>query len=614
MARRLTTILAADIAGFSRLVGSDEEGVVEDQRRQRTELIDPLLRKHNGRIANTAGDSLLIEFPSAVEAVRCAVELQNEMETWNSSIAEDRRIEYRIGLNVGDVLAEGDDLLGDGVNIAARLETLAPAGGIVISRAVRDQVRDKLDVPLHDLGEISVKNIARPIRAFQLLRNGEAPISAERPASRRWRLPAVSAAAALALVVGIGSQFGFFGPNLLSGGGSEIALSAKPSVAVLPFTNLGGDDSQAYFTDGFTKAITTNISKFEDLFVVSSFSAFQFRDTEKPPKEIAQELGVRYLLTGDVQSGGDALRVNAQLIDADTGTALWAERYALPRSDVFDLQDDLSGKIAGTLIEQIEASARTVERTNMSAYDLVLRAVFTSISKEGLLSNIAMLERAILLDPDYSRAYAELSDRYLLLWRHSLADDLDDALRKARAAGTRAIELNNNSAESRLTLAKIYLYADLDHELALATISKALEINPNDADLMVQMAQTLAFMGRGSEAVTWIEKAMHQNPLHPAWYNWNAGFVYAKAGAHERAILESKKALAAYKSSASIRRVLIFSHAELGEWDEAKRYAAEILERTPEFRLSTHMRNAPHMKPDELEHLMEVFHEAGLPK
>lgn len=614
MTRRLTTILAADIANFSRLVGVDEEGVVSDQRRQRVELIDPFLLEHNGRIANTAGDSLLIEFPSAVEAVRFAVALQNGMDTWNSDVALDRRIEYRIGLNVGDVLADGEDLFGDGVNIAARLEALAPPGGIILSRTARDQVRDKLDVSLHDLGEISAKNIERPVRAFHLLRDGDTPMRVDRPKTGRWRIAALTAAMGIALVVGIAAQYGLLGPMFQNGSESEIALSEKPSVAILPFAKLGGDDSQAYFTDGFTKAITTNISKFEDLFVVSSFSAFQFRNTEQHPKEIAQQLGVRYLLTGDVQSSEEALRVNAQLIDANTGTAAWAERYEVPLSDIFDLQDDLSGKIAGTLIEQIEASARRVERTNLSAYDLVLRAVFTGISKESLLADVDKLERAILLDPNYSRAYAELSDRYLLLWRHSLADDLDDAMRKARAAGRRAIELNTNSAESRLTLAKIYLYADLDHELALATISKALEINPNDADLMVQMAQTLAFMGRGNQAAEWIEKAMRQNPLHPAWYNWNAGFVYGKAGDHERAILEGKKALAVYKSSDSIRRVLIFSYAELGQWDEAKRYAAEILAQTPEFRLSTHMRNAPHMIPGELRHLMEVFEKAGLPK
>lgn len=613
MARRLTTILAADISGFSRLVGIDEEGVVAAQRQQRTELIDPLIREHSGRIANTAGDSLLIEFPSAVEAVRCAVAIQDGIAAWNTDIAESRRIEYRIGVNVGDVLAEGEDLLGDGVNIAARLEALAPPGGIVLGRAARDQVRDKLNIVLHDLGEIPVKNITRPVRAFQALRDGDTPIRVARPRVRQWRLPALSAVVALVLVFGISWQSGLLGYLSPSGSGSGLVLPAKPSIAVLPFVNLSADNSRAYFIDGFTKAITTNISKFEDLFVVSSFSAFKFRDTEKRPAEIAQQLGVRYLLTGDVQPGEDVLRVNAQLADASNGTTIWAERYEVPRADIFDVQDDLSGRIAATLIDRVEAAARGVERTSPSAYDLVLRAKFTSISKEALQANIEKLERAIVLDPNYSRAYSALSDRYLLLWRHSLADDPDVALNRARTAATRAIELNNNSAASRDTLAKIYLYADLDHYLALATISKALEINPNDADLMVQMAQTLAFMDHDQEAIEWIEKAKRQNPLHPAWYEWNAGFIYAMAGDYDRAILESKEALAVYKTSASIRRTLIFSHGELGEWDDANRYAAEILERTPGFRLSTHMRNSPIMDPDERQHVMDVLHKAGLP-
>lgn len=389
------------------------------------------------------------------------------------------------------------------------------------------------------------------------------------------------------------------------------------TIAVLPFANIGGDDSQMYFTDGFTKAITTNISKFEDLFVISSFSAFKYRGSEKQPRVIADELGVHYLLTGDVRPGPDKILINAQLTDAHSGKALWAERYDARRTDVFDLQDDLSAKIAATLVERMETvttrRARSADRARLNAYELLLRAANPKVEKDALYEAIHLIEQAVRIDPDFSRAYAEMAENYMLLWRHSLSDDHDATLRKARAVATRAIELDNNSYRSHQVLSMIYLYADKDHSQAHASIARALEINPNEADLMVRMATLLGFMNRDAEAITWSEKAMRQNPLHPAWYHWNAAFVHAVAGENGRAVLESKKALAVYKTSASIRRILIAAHGDLGQWDEAKRYASEIMSHNPEFRLSTHMRNSPFQDPVERERYWNLFRRAGLP-
>lgn len=321
---------------------------------------------------------------------------------------------------------------------------------------------------------------------------------------------------------------------------------ADRSIAVLPFDNVGGDNSQAYFTDGFTKAITTNISKFEDLFVVSSFSAFKYRDSKKTPAEIAGELGVRYLLTGDVRPGQDKLIINAQLTDVSDGKSLWAERYEAPRADIFEMQNDLSGKIAGTLVQRVETvtatQARSARVTDLNAYELVLRASIVKVEKKALIESLGLIEQAIKLDPGFPGAHAQLANSYLLLWRHSLADDPDEMLRRARSAATRAIELDNNSYLSHQVLSLIYLYADKDHAQALASITKALKVNPNEADLMIRMGTLLGFMNRDAEAILWVEKAMLQNPLHPAWYEWNAGFVYAVAGDSERAIVASKKA------------------------------------------------------------------------
>ncbi len=400
---------------------------------------------------------------------------------------------------------------------------------------------------------------------------------------------------------------------------ADSSKSSKPgaTIAILPFENMGGDNSQAYFTDGFTKAITTNISRFEDLFVVSSFSAFKYRDSKKLPAQIARELGVRYLLTGDVQPGRDKLIINAQLTDVNDGKSLWAERYEAPRADIFEMQGKLSAKIAGTLVQRVESDttrrAQSANFTDLNAYELVLRASNVKVEKTALIESLGLIEQAIKLDPSSPGAHAQLANSHLMLWRHSLTNDPDEMLRRARSAATRAIELDNNSYLSHQVLSLIYLYADKDHVQALASMTKALKINPNEADLMIRMGTLLGFMNRDAEAIEWVEKAMIQNPLHPAWYEWNAGFVYAVAGDNERAIIESKKALEVYKTSASIRRILIAAHAQLGQWSEAKRYASEIIEHSPRFRLSTHMRNSPFQDPTEREHFWTLFRQAGLP-
>ena len=296
---------------------------------------------------------------------------------------------------------------------------------------------------------------------------------------------------------------------------------------------------------------------------------------------------------------------------------LWAERFEAPRTGVFEIQNDLSAKIAATLVQRVESTtaqnARSAKVTDLSAYELVLRASNVKIEKVALIEALGMIEQAIKLAPNYPGAHAQMANSHLLLWRHSLADDLDGALRRARSAATRAIELDNNSYLSHQVLSLIYLYADKDHALALASLTRALKVNPNAANLMIRMATLLGFMNRDAEAIEWAEKAMRQNPFHPAWYEWNAGFVYAVAGENERAILESKKALAVYVTSASIRRVLIAAHGQLDQWDEAKRYAAEIVTQFPKFRLSTHMRNSPFQDPVEREHYWTLFRKAGLP-
>lgn len=404
---------------------------------------------------------------------------------------------------------------------------------------------------------------------------------------------------------------------ILAGVFSSAQTERKPSIAVLPFNILGEDTDQAYFADGIVKAITTNLSKFEGLFVVSSFSAFQYRGSQDPPDQVAEALGVRYLLSGDVQTGPDQILINAQLTNAVDGMSLWSESYAAPRTDVFKLQEDLSARIASTLVERVETAtsqwARTRTAADLTAYELVLRSGSPKIEREGLNEAIALLDQAIVLSPEMTLAHSIKAQNYLMLWRHSLAIDLDEALQQARASAAHAIELDNNSYQAYHVLGQINLYADQDHAQALANLTRALEINPNEADLMVRMATLLGFMNRDDEAIRWIEKAFRQNPLHPVWYHWNSAFVYVVAEEDEKGIVASKKALAVYASSASIRRILIAAHGKRDEWEQAEGYAAEIMAQFPDFRLSTHMRNSPFQDQAEKERYWELFRRAGLP-
>ncbi|MBX2870151.1 MAG: winged helix-turn-helix domain-containing protein [Acidiferrobacterales bacterium] len=389
------------------------------------------------------------------------------------------------------------------------------------------------------------------------------------------------------------------------------------SLAILPFRNTNVDVDQTYFAEAMTKAITTNVSKFEGLFVVSDYSAFKYRDTDISTQQIAEELGVRYLFAGGVLPGPEKLRVDAQLIDGETGRVVWAEQFKVPRKDVFLVQEELSAKLATSLVSQVEIATEQLswqrERTNLNAYELLLRADLPKIERHTLNEGIALLQNAVEIDPNFSQAHALIGHYYMLLWRHSLAKDLELALTSARKWTAHALSINGLSHEAYKTLGTIQLYADEDHDAALASLNRSLEINPNDADTMVKMATLLTFMDQHTEANYWIDKAYQQNPLHPTWYNWNASFVYAVTGQYERANIAAQKALVVFESSASIRRILIYGYAMLDDWDTARRYAREILDQTPDFRLSTHMRNSPFQNSETKQHIFSVLQQAGLP-
>ena len=374
--RRLAAILAADVAGYSRLMGADEEGTLERLKALRRELLDPKIAEHHGRIVKTTGDGLLVEFASVVDAVRCAVAVQQAMPERNTGVAADNRIELRIGINLGDVIVEGDDLYGDGVNIAARIEALADAGGVFVSNTVHDHVRDRLPFVFEDLGEQQVKNIARPVRVYRV---GRAPLG------RRER-------------------------RRDAGSRPALPLPDKPSIAVLPFANMSGDPEQEYFADGMVEEIITALSRIRWLFVIARNSSFTYKGQAVDVKQVGRELGVRYVLEGSVRKAGQRVRITGQLIDAMTGTHLWADRFDGSLEDVFELQDKVAVSVAGVIEPALQAAEmrRSAARptTDLTAYDLYLRALaaFYPMTKERIFEALGLLEQAIAIDRHYGPA------------------------------------------------------------------------------------------------------------------------------------------------------------------------------------------------------------------
>jgi TolB-like protein/class 3 adenylate cyclase len=540
--RRLAAILAADVVGYSRLIGEDEAGTLAALKVHRQELIDPKAAQYNGRTIKLMGDGALMEFPSVVEAVAFAVEVQLAMSARNADLSEDRQIHYRIGINIGDIVVEDDDIFGDGVNVAARLEALAEPGGICVRRNVRNQVRDKLDLDYEDRGEIEVKNIARPIRVFSVVLDDKAkalatPVMAAPSVTGRHRWLAIAAVLVLGLVAAGGlAWWQPWAPEFTPTGAEAMALPLpdKPSIAVLPFANLSGDAEQDYFVDGFTNAIITNLSKFPEFFVIASNSVFTYKGKPVRISDVGRELGVSYVLEGSFQRGADKVSVHAQLIEAANESHIWAQRYDVAPEEIFDIQNDLSQVIASTLAASVinleTSKVLTKDVTTLAAYELFLRASKYKDGKAEVEENVRLLERAIELDPDFHEAYSELAWRYLNLWQFRLADDPDAALKRARESARKAVSLDQNDYRSHWALGQIALVADQDHDFALAEYEKAIALNPNQADVIAMMSIVMSFSGRAEEGVEWLAKAKRLNPHHPVWYDWNASLVYFKIG------------------------------------------------------------------------------------
>ena len=623
MERRLTTIIAADIAGFSRLVGADEEGTLAAQRAHRTELVDPLIAEHGGRIANTAGDSLLVEFPSAVEAVRCAVEAQAGMSQRNADMTEDRRILYRIGINTGDVVAEGDDLLGDGVNIAARLEALAPPGGIIISRPVRDYIADRLDLVLADLGEVEVKNIARPVRAFQVLRDGEEAI---RPTAkgRRRRLPVIAAAAAgFAAIAALGAWS--VGPTDFWSAGSEkmqIASDSRPSLAVLAFDNLTGDPEQEHISDGFSEDIITALARVPGLVVMARNSSFVYKGKPVDVEQVGRELGVRHVLEGSVQQSGDTIRITAQLIDASNGHHVWSKNYDRPASDVFAVRDEIIREIIAELnIQLVDGEAywaRGETIKSLEAWQIAHKAHEFYERANGPDNQIAlkMMERVLELEPESPQAHAWLSWRHAMNARMSWTDDPKASLAEAVRLAEAAIAIDPESPGGNGALAFTRL-VDGRVKDAVALGEKVVDLVPGDAGALFLLAFYYQKDMQAERSIKMYREAIRRNPKANMFVYENFGEALVIAGRYEEAISMYKTAFdhgAAGAIAAECRIGLAISYNALGERENATEQIALLIEHHPKFTLTFLRGFALYSDPDYTARWLATLEQLGLPE
>jgi adenylate cyclase len=546
--RRLAAILAADVAGYSRLMGEDEAGTLARLHTHRRELIDPQVAEHKGRIVKTTGDGILIEFPSVVEAVACAVAVQRDMAERNTAIQEDQRMEFRIGINLGDVIVEDDDIHGDGVNIAARLEGIAEPGEICVSAVVRDQVQGRLDCAFDDLGEQVLKNIVRPVRAY-----GVRAIAAQSAPQRAPREDH-----------------------------PILALPDKPSIAVLPFQNMSGDPEQEYFADGMVEEIITALSRIRWLFVIARNSSFTYKGQTVDVKRVGRELGVRYVLEGSVRKGGNRVRITAQLIEAETGAHLWADRFDGALEDIFDLQDQVASSVAGVIEPTLQAAetARSVRRPtqDLSAYDFYLRALDASSrwDRTGTTEALNLAQSAIDLDSRFGAALALAAVCHLMMSLNSWEDDPDANRRAGVDLARRALRGSGDDPYTLVVSAYALGYFGEDLTAAIALVDRALDINPSFSTGWYYSGQLRMWAGQHDLAFDHFTTSVRLSPNRTGSCLFGMGVARFFASRFEEAKLLLLRSIQEYSGWAPSYRFLASCCAHLGELRDARKHVEKL--------------------------------------
>jgi TolB-like protein/class 3 adenylate cyclase/Flp pilus assembly protein TadD len=585
--RRLTTILASDVVGYSRLMAADEAGTLAKLKSHRKELMEPKTAAYHGRVVKLMGDGTLMEFGSVVDAVCFAADVQRAMVARNENVSEDQRITYRIGINIGDIIVEDDDIFGDGVNVAARLEALADPGGICVSAKVYEEVKNKLDLDFEDLGRRHVKNIPEPIRIFrvQLQSRGASSVTAPSRRARRsysGRMVAVAMAAIVLALAGAALWLRPWEAGFEPASEKRMAfpLPDKPSIVVLPFTNMSEDPRQEYFVDGMTEDLITDLAKISGLFVISRNSAFTYKGRSVEIRQVAEDLGVRYVLEGSARRVGDRVRINAQLIEATTGGHLWAERYDGSLADVFALQDKVTKRIVEALaLELMPREARRVGRIgtdNVAAHDaylLGLSSFYRRTPKDNAKA-ATHFERAIELDPNYSAAFTALAKAYVqaVIGEQAYAEKLGIFWTDGYTMARRLLEEGMAEPNADFHVLRSWLaLRKRQHDRAIAEAEQALELSPNDADALEAMAEALIYVGQPEAGMEFAQRAMRQNPTllgHPLYLMGLAEFAL---GNSEKAIEHVEGAMRqAPARKADFSGILAAAYGELGIAEQAK--------------------------------------------
>ncbi|NNE50980.1 MAG: adenylate/guanylate cyclase domain-containing protein [Sulfitobacter sp.] len=622
MKRHLRAIVAADMVGYSRLIEADEVGVLERQKAHLTQLIRPRLEAHQGQIVKLMGDGVLAAFDSVVDAVSFSVEVQRAMTEREAGFPEETQIRYRIGVNLGDVIEDEGDLFGDGVNIASRLEALAEPGGICISGTAYDHLKAQIDVGYAPLGEVAVKNIEQPVRVYRVLLDprSDAPEPQKRVRPRLVLPGLVVAAVALAAIAWISAgSLNFFNdtsaPFQLE---AENRSDGRPSIAVLPFNNLSGEPDQDYFSDGMTEDLITDLSQVSGLFVLARNTTFAYKDRAVNVRDVGRDLGVKYVLEGSVRKAGERVRINAQLIDAESGGHVWAARYDGELTNVFSLQDQVTQQIVAALSVELNADEeKRLSRTaqvDPQAYDLVLRGLerMRRFSPATNTEARQFFEAALEVDPDYARALADLALTYAMeAEQHWTASPEEDARRGIELA-EKARELDPSVAQTHFVLTVAYRAAG-DIASSIEAAQAALKLDPNYADAYATLASSLNFAGRPDEALQAIQQAIELNPITAFFYTWIEGSAYYLKGDLARAAELFERVIESNPAFTAGHRMLAATYVELGQLEDAEWAAHEVMATAPDFTVESDPAYEGFRDPEVRARYASSLRAAGLP-
>jgi adenylate cyclase len=582
--RKLAAILSADAEGYSRLMGENEEATVRTLNEYQ-EAFREKVEFHNGRVVDSPGDNILAEFTSVVDAVKCAVEMQKDIRARNADLTKYRQMLFRIGVNLGDIIEKSGRIYGDGVNIAARLEKLAEGGGICISNSVYEQVKGKLPFGFEYAGEHAVKNIAEPVHVYRLTMDNNAP---DRLSEEKYDLP------------------------------------DKPSLVVLPFVNMSGDPAQDYFSDGLTEELITALSKISEMFVIARNSSFVYKGKSVKAQQLGRDLGVQYVLEGSVRQAGTRLRVAAQLIEADTGNHLWAERYDRHLQDIFDLQDEITHKIVVSM--QVELTrgeqARVWHKSsrNLESLGLASKAIdlFERFTKEDNAKARDLFDRALQLDPMYAFAWTYLAWTHWMDATYRYSSSPSDSLAKAIELAKKSMAIDETQPDVHTLWSTIFLFQG-QHDKAIEAGKKALELGPNNACNTAILAQIMYYAGKGIESIELMKKAMRLSPYCPDWYLGTLALAYIMLEEYETSLEIAEQQLALVRNRKVFGMGLIMAHlilaeayTHLGRQNVARKHATEISRIAPGFSLAEFSKSTFYSDPSQLENRLEVLRKAGL--